>query len=572
MSTLFVSAAKLDKIIGLLQPAPSITQWQRLESDPVELDLAAGLEARLADPLWLIGRQWQFAELKGEDAGMPVLVSLEGEQGRLTMEGVADDPDALPEAQIEAEPAREALASIAVDASIDLRDALANSDADDAFDGFCAAFPLELAPQSGDLAGRDLAALLGAFALDAPALASALEQLRGADGLLAELPAQIAVPAALRNKALGAAQAWLDDWRSLLVDLEGEPRWKPKRLEYSTRMSAATADGAVPLQVPEYANGRFDWWAMDVAGAPDGSPATVRKIEAARIPTAIRFPGMAADRLFEVEPEAVGVLGATTGPTGLLAMLLIEYAVAASNDWYQVPLTLSYGTAFRVGKLTVRDSFNIETTVPPSAGGSAHWSMFVATTKRFADPAAPLFLFPAATAYTMEGDPIEEVVFFRDELANLAWAVERQLPGLTPTAFRPPFEIGAGQALQHPDALDAALIYRLQTPMPSNWYPLAPEVQADGAVGLRLRPLKRFGPEGEHEDRPTASVLHAPGGEALLIEEREIPRSGLVVTRSFQLARDSAGRRLLWLGRRKKVGRGEGSSGIQFDFLQPSED
>ena len=77
---------------------------------------------------------------------------------------------------------------------------------------------------------------------------------------------------------------------------------------------------------------------------------------------------------------------------------------------------------------------------------------------------------------TIESDPIEEVAFFRDEIANLAWAVERSLPGLTPAPVAPSADVAA-QALADPATPDAALIYRLQTPMPRNWYPLVPEME-----------------------------------------------------------------------------------------------
>ena len=568
MSTLFVDALQLDHIADLLQIPPNITQWQRLESEPAELDLAAGLEARLADPLWLIGRQWQFAELKGEDAGMPVLVTLVGEEGDLILGGV-DGRDALPEVRIEAEPARDVLKAISVEAALDLREALEDVDAEAAFTKFQEAFPLELLPREGDVAGHDLAALLGASALDAVALAEALEAVRDASGTLTALPGTIHVTGPLKTKALAAVQGWLEDWNSLLVDPKGETLWKPQKLEYAASMTAATAAGNVHLSVPEYANGRFDWWAVDVAGPPDGSASAARRVDAKRIPTTVKFPGMAADRLFEIESDAVGVLGATAGPTGLLSMLLIEYAVAASNDWYQIPLTLPYGTSFRVTSLSVQDSFELTSNIPASSV-AGEWSMFQATASRFQNVRAPLFLLPAATAHTLEGDPIEEVAFFRDEMANLAWAVERQLPGLTAVPVRPTPDLPTGQSLSVPEAADAALIYRLQTPLPHNWYPLAPEARA-GAVALRLRPLKRFGPDSEYEDRPTAGVLKAPQGADLVIEEREIPRSGVVVTRNFQAARDSSGRRHVWLGRRKQVGRGEGASNLRYDELDPNE-
>ena len=48
--------------------------WQRLESGTVDPDLYEGQEARIADATWLLGRQWQVGEFKGEDAASPVVV------------------------------------------------------------------------------------------------------------------------------------------------------------------------------------------------------------------------------------------------------------------------------------------------------------------------------------------------------------------------------------------------------------------------------------------------------------------------------------------------------------------
>ena len=50
---------------------PTLTGFARIETSPISPQLDAGLSAPLADPLWLIGRQWQFDELRGEDAGTP---------------------------------------------------------------------------------------------------------------------------------------------------------------------------------------------------------------------------------------------------------------------------------------------------------------------------------------------------------------------------------------------------------------------------------------------------------------------------------------------------------------------
>ena len=48
--------------------------WQRLESTTVDGTLLEGEAACVADPLWLLGRQWQVGEFTGEDAASPLLV------------------------------------------------------------------------------------------------------------------------------------------------------------------------------------------------------------------------------------------------------------------------------------------------------------------------------------------------------------------------------------------------------------------------------------------------------------------------------------------------------------------
>ena len=47
----------------------------RLESRSRDAENPAGLEMRVADPLWMLGRQWQFAEFRGEDNGSPISVT-----------------------------------------------------------------------------------------------------------------------------------------------------------------------------------------------------------------------------------------------------------------------------------------------------------------------------------------------------------------------------------------------------------------------------------------------------------------------------------------------------------------
>src|SRR5438034_4676224 len=52
----------------------SITIWNRVEPRPRADDISLGLRAEVRDPLWMLTRQWQMGELRGEDAGSPAYV------------------------------------------------------------------------------------------------------------------------------------------------------------------------------------------------------------------------------------------------------------------------------------------------------------------------------------------------------------------------------------------------------------------------------------------------------------------------------------------------------------------
>src|SRR5690349_11643473 len=63
---------------------PSVTTFTRLEPHAREDDVQLGLQARIYDPLWMLARQWQFGEFKGEDAGSPVALRVDADAFALT--------------------------------------------------------------------------------------------------------------------------------------------------------------------------------------------------------------------------------------------------------------------------------------------------------------------------------------------------------------------------------------------------------------------------------------------------------------------------------------------------------
>ena len=143
-------------------------------------------------------------------------------------------------------------------------------------------------------------------------------------------------------------------------------------------------------------------------------------------------------------------------------------------------------------------------------------------------------------------------------MSNLAWAVERLIESPAERTLNR-FEAYLEQKRRRePDtavqitSAPETLRYRLSTEVPDYWIPLMPV-----RVGQGLR-LQR------------GAVLKTDGSlknVQLSLFEEEVPREGVRVTRSYQYTRWFDGSTHLWVGRRKQIGRGEGSSGLRFDFV-----
>jgi hypothetical protein len=61
----------------------SFTTWIRVEPR-TRTESLPGLAARVADPLWMLARQWQSAEFIGSDGGTPVMARLTYDSAPLT--------------------------------------------------------------------------------------------------------------------------------------------------------------------------------------------------------------------------------------------------------------------------------------------------------------------------------------------------------------------------------------------------------------------------------------------------------------------------------------------------------
>ena len=353
----------------------------RLEAVHTQYDLRAvgdALRAKVNDPVWFLGRQWQLGEHRGRDAASPALVHLTVTETPVTGPTPAADDDPRitpPEAIIESEPEQWWTIGRRVRVGRALR----------------AAVPADRR--------RDPALLLDG--LGAP-----YDQLNGKvlDGL--------ALYRARASLGLGPA----------LFAAEGVPvveppdDWQPAELAYT----ASFAAGPVTLTIPRHDGGDVDWYSATAKGPnpPAPTPAVVRT----SYPTARRLrrrarPAVVADRGPPPRPRAVA-----PHRTQLAALMLIHVTASHGDDWFTAPLVSPTGTLVAVTGMQVEDAMGLTTTCRPADG----WSMFHVSGRRPGE----LLLWPTVANPLTAAVPLDEVLLGVDEDANVLWAIERRVDGI----------------------------------------------------------------------------------------------------------------------------------------------
>jgi hypothetical protein len=578
---------------------PSMTCWTRLEPFTRLEDIEVGLQAQVHDPLWMLGRQWQSGEFQGEDAGTPVQARVRlaripvtgyhpgPVQGDSLAAGVPYRQDVPLEALVEREPPAPVedprrdrrLAAEAGSMFLLQLDRAGVSAALRAAYATEPNFVLRPPPPGtvADPAGDDHLAVVAGRLPDGVLLHRALAaSLRPAGGAVPGLPPRPAVPPAERAAVLQAAQAYLHWFEARhgtpSTGAASPAAWTPERMEYSFALSATVDDAVMALSAADYPGGDLDWYSFDVDVRRSVSPTTRPRFEILTrtvMPARVRYAGMAADRWWQFEDGQVN-LGRVEGDADdLLRMLLIEFALLYSNDWYVLPVDASFGALYHLESLVVTDAFGERTLVPQvdeTSAASPVWRMYSLS------PTNDLLFLPPVVAAGLHGDPIEEVAFVRDEVANLVWAVEQRIPSTAGGSIDRRYPLSPGRVDDGGPALgDGAgdpLDYRVATTVAEQWIPFVPVRIDPQRPDVRLRRAAALLDQdgGSGLSRPHGRILE-PDRPDLTVFEEEVPPGGLRVIRQYEYARWTGGQTVLWLARRKGPGRGDGNSGLRFDDL-----
>ena len=601
---------------------PTAVVWNRLEGRPRSGDLTRSLRAEVRDPAWMLARQWQFGEFEGEDAGTPIQAKMAAGVTPLKRirlgrgEAAPYDGGAPVEFLVERQPVEPTLAMGLYIGRHWIRLLSAEFGAGHALlDAFRTRYPVASPPPGAtDLrslqinASRPERTLRSALSksLDGAAVLRTLRRAAAAGLSPSQAFAAEGVPAGADSLPLDVLGGRLVFWFDGLFGSApagqgpGTPTaWVPSRLEYDFSLSAPEADGTESrLAADEFPGGRLDWYSLDHTrsqAVEAGNPPPPSDPPKSFVPSPVTFFGAPAVRWWEFEDRRVGFGLTTAAKTDLAKILLAEFGLIFSNDWFMLPYRARTGSLIEVKGIVVTDNFGFNTLVEPVAkrhreqGLAGNWSMFTLSRRGQPGQVDPrLFLAPVLEP-ALESKPVDEVQFLRDEMANLVWGVETVIPS----------ELGGGtdarlaarqlsQAILHafpPPAPDGSLDdidlrYRLMGSVPENWIPFVAVKLAGESVAVNLlqgamprdpaiepaldpdgRPLL-----GHNVALPRGTILaRDPVSEPNVIHDEEVMRDGIVVQRRFRQARWTGGASFVWSALEKRNGRGEGSSGLAFD-------
>lgn len=580
-----------------------LNSYQRIEPRSRKEDFQESLEMRTADPLWMLGRQWQFGEFQAEDNGTPISVEIEYHTNEIDQYAPANNFGF--ESLANKAPLEVIVECMSIPLKFDWRNRVRIGQQLERFIEKKSVvkalrkddrFKFEL-PQKADFKKNKQGQY---FPLDKKT-ERFIKRMEGKviDGFkILETTKFGRTFNEIDTQTDGAIQK-LQDWYNQLFAQEATKTsaWNKEKLQHKFRVSTHQEQNnanATTLVAPDYQSGDLDWYSFD-------------KIERASIPKAIKkfpksneditvvtssisFGGMPKKRLFEMEDRRINFGNMKPGVVDLSRLMLMEFALVYSNDWFIAPLDLPMGSLCWIEMIEVKDTFGITTEIKRQADTVAHlsakemevWDAFkIRSACELANRADDKlyesekhFLFvPPVVPKRQTSKALETLLMMRDEHANMVWAIEETVTSgigkprkgfeahierkpTTPTTTK-------NKATTSPE--DALPQYRLSTKVPDNWIPYLPVLGEDDQRFLKRAIMVRNEDAAEPEPINSISIL---ANETTEVCMESVPRAGLQLQLERQRVRWIDGQTYVWMGREVSTGKGMGNSGLRFDYLK----
>jgi hypothetical protein len=603
-------------------PIRLILYWTRLEPRPHSANFARGLRAEIADALWFLTRQWQMGEFIGHDGGSIAHGEIKSSSTQLARYApYGSRPGGLQQAVARFDnnsPLEMSIERERISPSLKIRVQMGQN------------FERMLSKEGGVTFNRYLNIFRTAYPLDSPlpeeqAARRYFDFMKGRvmDGYkfkkqlessLASRPPGIpasvsrSINQAHMQKMLAIAKKFYNWYTTIYNEpSENDPNcWVKERLEYNFSVSAPSFNDQrkreTVLVAPEYSEGSLDWHSFLVDPNASLDPAletdTQQPKVSAFLPANVKFKGMPNKRWWDFEDETISFGSVEADKRDIAKMIVTDFALRSGNDWFVIPLPIKVGSMARINSLIVTDVFGERFLIKSAEDnvieeGEKGWSMFklsyVSAPQNQQQKQQPYrvadFLFlPPSLGPSLESPEIEKVNFIRDEMANMVWAIEQTYEsdlGDPISGYESNIADSTKSREEHAAEKKEVVVeggeqphksakikYTMQTHVPINWIPFLPVpiLGSNHAVDLQLAQMLKPG-----VDIIPKSRLLKPQDKNNIeyrIKEEEVPRAGVFVSRRFQRTRWIDGSTYLWIGRRKNVGHGEGSSGLRFDVIE----
>ncbi|HUN09903.1 MAG TPA: hypothetical protein PLQ56_25090 [Aggregatilineales bacterium] len=518
----------------------------RIEGNSRSDEVATGQESRIADPLWMLARQWQVGEFRGEDAASPVLIQY-----------------SMHTSPVSTFRSYKANGSTQIDSSVPL-EMYAEQQVPSSLAAFARAAEagshfLRMLSASGFDALR--AGIRDQYSLAAPSQIEPEETAwvqmlirRSCDGeRIYRERSHILNGIQNQVNLVTVVNAWVAWYEDRFADDARFDSWDSERMEYRFTVAASDEANSVVLEAKEYQGGHLDWYSFDIQEQKRRVPAKSQNPPTKNVlPTPVRFAGMAASRWWEFEDGSVNFGDVSASAVDFARMITAAFAAAYGDDWYVVPVRVPIGSIAQIQELSVLDSFGDRHRIASVASGDGKkrtWRFFELN----GDDENPGLFVPAVALGRVEGRPTEMVTLIRDETENIAWGIEQRYEGVAERTIdrqsqwqkvRPVEDVAADQSLWK---------YRLMNPVPPHWIPFIPIRSGDSAqMRLRRGRMSEWTQLSPDQVGIRGTVLLPNPAAPLNLYEEEVPSGGIEVSSAYQFARGVDGRTYVWLGKRKR--------------------
>ena len=508
-----------------------IPTTHRIEPRARAASPATGAAVPLADPYWMLGRQWWVGECRGHDGGAPVAARIEVAATPLGPGGDGAARDVVP-SSLGAAPLPDPATEGGWRAALRLgREALARIDA-------VVARLREVAAQPGgdpsgnlgeqaEALGRQRDGLAERFPLTLPApVAPRVPPAERVDG--------IALLAALRRGA-DPAGAILSNWVAHHAGTRLPDAPDPFRIETGRTGIEIARDG---LRLRAEMSGTELHWS-DVIAEEAEIPGPLHG--AMTRPATLSFEGDLPMRWWTLEDARLRWSSAPAGP-GDMGQLLVAAAFAEQGgEWWLVGVDAPANAVVEIGAVRVTDGFGatIRSEVAPPPGWTPR------------GPAGASRLVTLNQPVPLHGPAVEIAALIPDEADNLLWLIERTVPDALgrPRTERPP----------RPPAGAEEASYLARVAPPANWTayrPAAPDRMERAALGDPTDPPP-----------PPRTTFARPAYD---LTSATIDAAGRAAESLWVMARSPSGHRHVWLARRARpAGRVETSGLLHDQVVHP---